>query len=147
VSHDTSQLFIQIGFTVLGGFVACGAGFWLSAHKRCRDAKDAFLVYISVMKGRIETQDVAAYYRRTKSEIRDSVSKVQPFLAKENTLALEILWREYDEIVPEQKLLQKNEGNQWERQALNELEPKNSPPPKPSSILKSYLDKFSALAK
>jgi hypothetical protein len=147
MSQDNSQLINQVLFTMLGGCIACAAGFLLYSHKRTRDAKDSFTVFVSVLRGRIETQNVAEFYRRTKAEIRDAVSKVKPFITNRKALEMEDLWRDYEAIVPEEKLNQTNEDS-WKNDLRLAVGDKASPPIQmPSDVLKDYYDKFSKLAR
>lgn len=60
---------------------------------------------------------------------------------------MDTLWRAYKGITPDVELAQKNKDNEWEREALSTLEPKNRPPPKPSDILKGFFTEFSDIAK
>ena len=151
MNNGNSDVFERMFFTLLGSVIgACfsfGAGYWLITHKRQRDAKDAFLVFISHKRMNIDKGQVAEYHRKTKSEVRDAVSRLMPFLKQNKAARLEDVWIRYDGLQGHSDLNQHNE-NEWV-QSLYEYIPDamEKPPRKPSDILKSFFGEFSNMAR
>jgi hypothetical protein len=104
---------IRAFFTVLGGVISGLIGWFAASRKRVRDAKDTFAVFMSQKLVQIPQRDLADFYQRTKSDIRDEVARVRPFLPIRAKERIDQLWKEYDEI-PTQDLNRANEGARGE---------------------------------
>jgi hypothetical protein len=127
---------------VIGGFIACGIGFWLQSHRRVKDSKDVFGVFIQGKISELPKRSVGDFYTRTKPAISAEVHRVWHFLAEDKRTRLDILWREYDQI-PAQDLDSKNEGAMGE--AMRDLCKRAIPPSEfktPYEIIRRHLDEF-----
>lgn len=124
--------------TLLGGFIAGIVGVVLSQWQRKRDARNEFLIFISVKKGAIPKEGIYKFHETTRPEIRDAISRVIPFLSLEKSRKLETTWSNYSEI-EEYDLDDKNEDDLMRAALALDGE---TVPEKPSDILKSRLNEM-----
>jgi hypothetical protein len=124
---------------LLGGFIAGLVGVWLANWQRKRDARNQFLVTMSLVKATMSKDMFVDFYRRSLPEIKEAVYRVLPFLRKSRADRLLSVWRSYAAIDDEEELPDRNEADPY-RMAL-EIE-KKPVPEKPSVLLTTYFDKL-----
>jgi hypothetical protein len=133
----------ELFFTMLGAALATFGGIWAAHFLRRRDAKLDFKIIISIKKGEIphasyeKTWDSLEFYKRTKPEIRDAISRIEPFLKKNQVVALEKLWREYTTLRQEREMDGGSDG------LAAKVEKGPEYPLHNEEILANFLDKFS----
>jgi len=126
----------------LGALIAGLIGFGYSNYWRLRAIKDAFLILISQKRGATERWSVSAFYEKSKTEIREAVFRLRPFLRKSKAKKLEKLWFKYDEI-PFNDLISQPEGT-WMKSFHDRFGGQFRTP---WEIVNFYLDEFCKLAK
>ena len=117
-------------------------GFFLSRMKSVldsrRDAKNDFRMVVSVRKGRIPQKGFVEFHETTKTEIRDAVSRLMPFLRCYEIKPVEMACAAYGDI--EDGSLDDEHECDLRREAL--AKDKLPVPDKPSDILRTRLDKL-----
>jgi len=139
---------------VIGALISGLIGIWLFFHKRKRDAKDSFLVFVSQQRIRVEAirdspfpkKDFQGFHVESRREFTDAVARVWPFLSRCKKSRIKALWKKYDQISPEDL------DSKWEPEdgvyvALHEKYSEKGAPQKPSAILLRYLCEFEDAAK
>ncbi|HXR48384.1 MAG TPA: hypothetical protein VN784_13195 [Candidatus Limnocylindrales bacterium] len=138
---------------VIGALISGFIGVWLFFHKRKRDTKDSFLVFVSQQRIRVEairdssflTKDFQGFHTKSRQEFMDAVARVWPFLNRRNKSRIKTLWTKYDQI-PSDEL-----DSKWEVGALDVAFEKRFPekgtPEKPSAKLLHYLGEFENAAR
>jgi hypothetical protein len=126
----------------IGTGVATIVGFWIAHYWRSRNAKDNFLTFMSQKRGAIPKRDAGDFYTTTKTEIRDVVFKLRPFLTPAKVVLLDRLWSEYNEISHEE-LAPENEAA-WRIAFAKRFEHEFQ---SPSEILTFYMDEFCKIAR
>lgn len=139
---EVSENIVKVLLTILGGAISAITGLCLFFHKRKRDAKDSFLLFISMQRRSIDTRNFCGWHDNTKSEFRDAISKVDPFLSARQRTRMDALWREYEAISCEQ-LKQENEADYVQEIESLAKEPLTR---KPSEILLDCLNRFQKVA-
>ena len=130
--------------TILGGFIAGWVGIIVANWRTKKDAINAFLVSVSVIKGAIPAEEgISQFFESTKTEIRDAVFRVIPFVSEDKALQLQTAWIVYGTIKTE--YLSDNYTNEAYRlaHAVDGL----PVPENPVSILKNHLDRFASIVK
>ena len=95
------EIYLQIFGSMLGAALAIGGGIWIAGFLRRREAIVNFRIILYVKLGEIPKKDALKnwnaleFYNRTKPEIRDAISRVEPFLTEGQITALEDLWIAY----------------------------------------------------
>jgi len=118
--------------------VAAAFGILTVWWRRRFDAKNEFATFISITKGRIPKEGIWKFHASTKTEIRDSVSRLIACLNPKEVNLIEGAWAAYSGI-DERKLDDQNEDDlRREAMARDRL----PVPPKPSDVLKAHLDKL-----
>lgn len=110
---------------------------------RIRREKDTFAVFIRQKIGVLPERRIEEFYNGTKPEIRDAIHRICVFLPSETELAIDRLWKEYDEI-PADKLSGENEPDYVKE--IMELDGGEEFRP-PRDIVAHYLDEFYKFAK
>ena len=126
----------------LGALIAGLIGLGYSNYWRLRGVKDAFLLLISQKRGTTGKWSVSAFYEKSKSEIRDAVFRLRPFLKRSKAKELDKLWFQYDEI-PFNELTSQPEAN-WMKSFRDKFGGQFRTP---WDVVNFYLDEFCKLAK
>lgn len=131
------QVIKEAFFTILGGSITAGFGFWLFLYQRARNAKDEFSVFILDKRDSIPQSHFLDFYRKTKPEVRSAVFKLHPRLSRKNRSRLSNVWNEYN------KIEQKDLADALEVGFISEATQRT----KPSELLKINMDRFYEIAK
>jgi len=142
---DGGSVFLEkILPTVFGGLIAGLVGIWVGNWQRRRDARNTFLVSISLIKAAIPAEDMFDdFHTRSTHEAKEAVYRVLPFLAKSRADRLVDAPRRYCALESEQ--LQEQYEVDAYRMAM-EFD-KLPVPPKPSTLLKNALDDMAKIVK
>ena len=136
---------------ILAAVITASVGIYVWRGKRTKDPKDAFLVFISQQRVRINTilhspggQDFIVFYRESKNDIAAPIARVRPFLSCCKQSRIDALWKEYHQI-PEQEM-----GNEYESatfRAISKIDPQPGDIEQPSKRLLRYMKEFEDVAK
>jgi hypothetical protein len=130
--------------TILGGFIAGIVGVSIARWQRNRDARNEFLIEISVVRGSIpKEQSYWNFYVNSLDVIRKAVFRALPFLNKSKTSEIISVWRSYQEITQD-NLDDHNEIDAYRMAVAGDNKPV---PEKPSDVLKSYYTRMSEIVK
>lgn len=135
----------EIALIIFGAVVGFFVSRIQSSLDKRRDAKDAFLVFISIQRRSIDRRDFDGWHLRTKTDFRDAISRVHRFLRRPQRNSIDDTWREYDAIRDDQLRNENETGILQELEAIDTSKPPRTP--KPSEILNSFLDRFEQAAR
>lgn len=96
--------------TILGGAISAATGFWAFHYERKAKAKMRFKIFMRIKLSKIPpvNHPIAwlsdVFYTSTRDDIRDEISKVEPFIKTHQIEALERLWSDYADPNAEQAL-------------------------------------------